>query len=100
MDTLQCFRNGERIQCEEICDDSVFRFLFYFFGILTTGFIFIMLMRPIVTYFYKFSCCVRRNDIVENMVSSETQGTQCDLDIGMQRVVIHPDDTLQLSEID
>lgn len=98
MDTLQCFRNGERIPCEEICDDGVFRFLFYFFAILTIGLIFIVLMRPVVDYFVQKSCCVNRNNVIET--SSETQGTQCDLDIGMQRVVIHPDDTLQLSEID
>ena len=96
MDTLQCFRNSERIPCEEICNDSALPFFFYLFGILTLVFIFLVFMRPVVNLTYSY--CVNRNNVVET--SSETQGTQCDLDIGMQRVVIHPDDTLQLSEID
>ena len=100
MDTLQCFRNGDPIQCEEICNDSALLLFFvYLFGIITIGLIFIILIRPVVNAFYKITCCVRKNDIIENIVSSETetQETQCDLDIGMQRVVIHPDHTLQLS---
>lgn len=103
MDTFQCFQNGERIPCEEICNDSALRFFFYLFGILTLVFIFLVLMRPIVDYFVKKCVHQRRNNVVENSSvtgTQETQGTQCDLEIGMQRVVINPDDTLQLTDVE
>ena len=99
MDTLQCFRNGESIPCEEICNDSALRFFFYLVGILTLVFIFLVLMRPIVDYFVK-KCVHQRRNVIENSSETETQGTQCDLEIGMQRVVINPDDTLQLTDVE
>ena len=56
-------------------------------------------MRPIVDYFVK-KCVHQRRNVIENSSETETQGTQCDLEIGMQRVVINPDDTLQLTDVD
>lgn len=95
MDTVQCFRNSESIPCEDVCNDSALRLYFYLFGIPTTGFIFLILMRPI-----EEKCVQLRNNVIENSSETETQETQCDLEIGMQRVVINPDETLQLTEIE
>lgn len=104
MDTLQCFLNDEPIPCNEICGDEV-RFYLFGYGLLTIVFIFIILMRPVISLVIakvkSFLCHVQRNghSTVENTETS-TQGIQCDIEIGMQHVVvINPDDTLQLSEI-
>lgn len=96
---MQCFRNGEHIPCDDVCNNTQLRFFFYLFGILTMGMIFLILMRPVVDYLTK-KCVQPRNNVIENSSETETQGIQCDLEIGMQCVVINPDETLQLTDIE
>lgn len=102
MGTLHCFQNDEPIPCEEICGDEL-RLYFYAFGLLTMALIFIVLMSPVTSLVIaKTKSFLRRvrngHSTVENTETS-TQGIQCDIEMGMQRVVINPDDTLHLSEI-
>ena len=100
MDDFKCFLHGEPIPCEEVCDDDL-KIYFYQFGLFIIILFFIMLIRPIVNYSIKHLCCRREqnNNIVENINNTTTQETQCDIEIGMQRIIINPDDTLNLSEI-
>ena len=100
MDDFKCFSHGELIPCEEVCDDDL-KIYFYQFGLFIIILFFIILIRPIVNYSIKHHCCRREqnNNIVENINNTTTQETQCDIDIGMQRIIINPDDTLNLSEI-
>lgn len=103
---LKCYQNDEPIPCEEICGDEL-RFYFYAFGLLTMALIFMILMRPVMSLIIaktkSFLRRVRnRHSTVENtetLGGTSTQGIQCDIEIGVQRVVINPDDTLHLSEI-
>lgn len=100
MDDFKCFLHEERIPCEEVCNDDL-KLYFYQFGLFIVILFFIILIRPIVNYVIKHHCCRREqnNDIVENINNTTTQETQCDIEIGLQRIVINPDRTLNLSEI-
>ena len=100
MDDFKCLSHGEQIPCEEICADDL-KLYFYQFGLFIIILFFIMLIRPIVNYTIKHHCCriEQNNNIVENINNTTTQETQCDIEIGMQRIIINPDDTLNLSEI-
>ena len=98
MDNFKCFRNDEPIPCEELCDNNL-KIYFYQFGLFIIILFFIVLIRPVVNYFIKHHCCIRQqnNSTVESITN--TQQTQCDIDVGIQRIVINPDQSLNLSEI-
>lgn len=100
MDNFKCFQNNEPIPCEELCDNDL-KIYFYQFGLFIIILFFILLIRPVVNYFIKHLCCIsirqQNSSTVESITN--TQQTQCDIDIGIQRIVINPDQSLNLSEI-
>ena len=99
MDNFKCFQNSEPIPCEDLCDNNL-KIYFYQFGLFIIILFFIVLIRPFVNFVITNYWCIRQqnNSTVENITN--TQETQCDIDIGVQRIIINPDQSLNLSEID
>lgn len=98
MDNFKCFQNNEPIPCEELCDNDL-KIYFYQFGLFIIILFFILLIRPVVNYFIKHLCCIRQQNSSTVESITNTQQTQCDIDVGIQRIVINPDQSLNLSEI-
>lgn len=98
MDNFKCFQNNEPIPCEDLCDGDL-KIYFYQFGLFIIILFFIVLIRPFVNFVIANHCCIRQqnNTTIESITN--TQETQCDIDVGIQRIVINPDQSLNLSEI-
>lgn len=93
MDNFKCYQNNEPIECEDLCDCNQ-KIYFYQFGFFVIILFFISLIRPFVNFIITNYCC---NDNVEKITN--TQETQCDIDIGIQRIIINPDHSLNLTDI-
>lgn len=99
----ECYYEARPINCEEICQqiyDGDAREYMYQFGLLIIMLFFFILARPVVLFCTNRYCCTRdaenRNTVTNDTASQEVQ---CDIDIGMHRLVIHPDNTMNLSEL-
>lgn len=96
MDNFKCFQNDEPLPCEDICDDNI-KIYYYQFGLIIIVIFFFVLIRPFVDYVLRK--CFKRNNNNTIEIISNNQETQCDIDFGMQRIVINPDRSFNLSEI-
>lgn len=96
----ECYHEARSLACEEICQKMYggdARVYMYQLGLLIIMLLFFVLARPVVLFCTNKYCCTE--NIVADTNDTVNQEVQCDIDIGMHRLVIHPDNTMNLSEL-
>lgn len=109
--TYRCYRVDEDlsrhlIHCDDLCHDAEFSMYMRDIGLLLIFLSFCVMSRPIVIWCIQ-SCKRHRrtgNSMVEEVHNpnelTSNQEVQCDLEMPVCRVVIHPDESLTLMDTD
>lgn len=99
MDNFKCFEHNEVINCKELCSDiKIYYHILYQFGLVL---IFLSVLIIFLRYcINKYLYCTINNNTYPRVINNESneQEVQCNIDIGVQCVVINPDQSLNISE--
>ena len=97
--TYKCYQiyHSKRtlVDCTDICGDTVrFKTIMFHSGFILIGLTFLVFVRPIVISCVKNVCCVTAAVETTNDAS-----VQCDIEPLMCKVIIHPDASLNITDL-
>lgn len=84
----------EPYPCDELMDDNISRYYLQFCMFMIV-IVFLCLIRPIIVRCVNKCCC---NEVQVTTSRKSNKEIQCNIDVGVHRVSINPDNSLNLLE--
>lgn len=102
MDEFKCFVVSdsdllEPYPCDELMDDNISKYYLQFCMFMIV-IVFLCLIRPIIIRCANKCRCLNNNEVQVTTSRKSNKEIQCNIDVGVHRVSINPDNSLNLLE--